>query len=518
MNVNTASTRIRLIETSTQGLPFLLFVLGMLVLIVSQQSLNTSTFQVFLDYNDDGIILEEIHGKHYSENAVDINGKNCDDDNLGKNDCEKDVVESLEIISQFHENDKNSIFTSQQETVNQDTNITINVSNENTNTITKNSTTPKPLLILHVGVMKTGTTYIQLELLRKKRWNRIYKKLLLDGYEVITQEYAPQTFEKVIKDCLQVNEKDSKKKRNHQLWQDLIDLYKDAHTWNQKENIIQSLETFSMIPKPFNDYTKHLMTSLKDEYEVKIVVFYRRLHEWIVSMYAQYRKPFMYRTRSIDGWRQDYGSINEVKLLPDWLESMLQNNQFHYTTPTQVEYQNLFGEENVQVLDYHANHGLEVEFICNGIPNSNEACREAKKIAQEHKDDPEKVNMRNTREMYLLDHDLLVSEAYRNKLIEIGRHNATIVLEEKMNAMNIAMQDLPRKCLSTTRQLWLDELSHSTETSFASQPFSDSEFEDYIAKYQSKLCSVDAAKALQNDTWIDLFSTCEFQIKGCARE
>ena len=517
MNVGTASTGKRYPAKSTQGLPFLLFVLGILVLIVSQQSLNMYNFQVFNVNDDDGIMLEEIHGNNYSRNSVDFDGRNCDDDR-GENDCEKDAVESLQMISQSNGNDENSIFTSQKGNVNQDENNTINVSNEITNTTSKKPTTPKPLLILHVGVMKTGTTYIQLELLRKKRWNRIYKKLLLDGYEVITQEYAPHTFEKVINDCLQINEKDTKKKGNDRLWQDLMDLYRDAHTWNQKKNIIQSLETFSMIPKPFKDRTKQLMTSLKETYQVKIIVFYRRLHEWIVSMYAQYRKPFMYRTRSIDGWRQDYGSIDEVQLLPDWLESILQNNQFHYTTPTQVEYQNLFGEENIQVLDYHANHGLEVEFICNGIPSSNEACEEAKKIAQEHIDDPEKVNMRNTREMYLLDHDLLVSEAYRNKLIDIGRHNATIVLEEKMDAMNMKMQELPRKCLSMTRQLWLDELSHSAETSFASQPFSDSEFEDYVAKYQSKLCSVNAVKVLQNDTWIDLFSTCEFQVKGCARE
>ncbi len=371
----------------------------------------------------------------------------------------------------------------------------------------------KPKLILHIGVMKTGTTYIQLELLRKKRWNRVYKKLLLDGYEVITQEYAPRVFERVIDECLLKGDD-----CNYKLWQDLLDMYKSAKEWNGKDNILQCLETFSMIPKPFNNYTRELFHSLGDSYDVRIVVFYRRLYEWIASLYTQYRKPFMFRTRDMDNpWKQDYDNVDDIKLISDWLEDILDSNSFHYITSNKNEFEDIFGPEKVSVLDYHAHEsdGIEVEFICKGVPNATQACKEAKIIVEEQKDDPSKVVRRNTGEKYLLDHDLLIIEAFREKLLTGGRHNATLVLQHKLEEMNMSITELPKKCVSPERQLWLRQTAEFAETRYSSKPLSRAQLETLFLEYKEKLCSIDAKSVLANMTWRNLFASCEFQKNGC---
>ena len=379
--------------------------------------------------------------------------------------------------------------------------------------------TPKPILVLHVGIMKTASTYIQLDLLRKKRWNRVYKKLLLDDYEVITEEYKPNTFEMVIKHCLLLNEK----KCDHKLWGNLVHLYAAAREWNGKRHLLQSLESFSIIPKPFNDWTKTLLRSLSDNYDVRIVVFYRRLHEWIISLYTQYRKQYIYRARDRDNpWIQHYNNIDEIKTLPEWLEDLLKtNSSFHYTTTTTEEFENIFGKEKVTVLDYHAHDrgGIETEFICRGIPNATHACEEAKLIVKEHKENPEKVVKVNSGHQYLLDHDLLIVEAFRQNLLTGPRHNATIVLDKKLKDMNMTISQLPKTCLSTERLKWLRNLADSSEMKYSSLPMSREELNDYAERYETKImCSIDAPRVLQNNTWRKIFSSCEFQSDRCREE
>jgi hypothetical protein len=363
--------------------------------------------------------------------------------------------------------------------------------------------------------MKTGTTYIQLELLRKKRWNRIYKKLLLDDYEVITQEYDPRVFETVIKECLNKGDEDGG--CNYQLWQDLTDLYSSAKTWNGKRHILQSLETFSLIPKPFNDFTKQLFHSLTENYNVRIVVFYRRLYEWILSMYSQYRKHYIVRTRALDDpWKQDYQDIDNIKTLPEWLEDIVQQNAFHYTTFTYDEFGKIFGEEKVTILDYHTHEKgeLEIEFFCRGIPNATNGCNEATLIAQEQKDDPNKIVRRNSQK-YLLDHDLLIIEAHRQNLVTQGRYNATLILDKKLQRMNMPITQLPRTCVSSTRQEWLQKIAENADTRFSSSPLESEAFRNHANIFVNKMCSVDAPAVLENNTWRELFSSCDFQIEGC---
>jgi len=391
-------------------------------------------------------------------------------------------------------------------------------SNVPSNNTSSSSLLPKPRLILHVGIMKTGTTSIQLELLRKKRWNRVYKKLLLDKYEVITTEYAPRKFENVITNCFEKGEEGC----DYELWQELIDLYDKARNWNNEtEHIVQVLETFSLIPKPFNDYTKHLFHSLNDKYDVRIVVFYRRLYEWIPSLYTQYRKPFMYRPRVSDyPWRDDYPKVDEVKLMPEWLEHIVQSNAFHYTTSTKDEFEKIFGPDKITVLDYHSHekHGLALEFVCNGIPDATHACEETKLIAQEDKDKLNKdktLVRRNTGDQFLLDHDLLIIEANREKLLTSDRHNATLLLEDKLQEMNMTISELPRICLSSERREWLQNLAEVAETSFSSEPLSKEDMRNKFSRYQDKLCSIDAPTVLKNSSWRKIFTSCEFQKEGC---
>lgn len=458
--------------SSIQCLPLLLIIFGSIILIFSHQTLNNNSFLLGLsdEDGDDGIHMEV-------------------------NDHRR--IDGISLV-------------------NNHTNPEVETVTEEDKKVSRNHTEiSKPLLVLHVGIMKTGTTYIQLDLLRKKRWNRVYKKLQLDGYEVITAEYPPVKFETIIKECLH----EEKESGDCEPWQELIDMYTDAHTWNQKKNIIQVLESFSIIQKPFNDYTKKLLVSLKEKYDVRIVVFYRRVHEWLDSLYTQYRKPFMCRAGGVEDWRYDWRNIDEVKLLPDWLESLIESNQLHYTLPTVLEFEKLFGEEHVKVLDYHADHGLEVEFICNGIPNATEACKEAKLIAQEHRDNPDKVKRQNTGRLHahLIDHDFLVSEAYRRKFLNQKRHTATLILEKKLKEMNMTIHQFPKKCLSQGQLNWLNELGQVTETSYSSKPFTVDEYASYATKYANRLCSIDSKKVLEDKAWVDIFRSCEFKLHGCKK-
>ena len=221
----------------------------------------------------------------------------------------------------------------------------------------------------------------------------------------------------------------------------------------------------------------------------------------------------MYRTRDIDNpWKQDYKNVDEIKTLPEWLEDTIQSN-FHYTISTHDEFADLFGQDKVTVLDYHA--GLETEFVCKGIPNAENACKEAKLIEKENKDNPEKIVKRNTGNQYLLDHDLLIIEAHRQKLVTGGRHNATILLEQKLKEMNMSIEHSPRLCISSERQKWLRNLAELGESSYSSQPLEKEELEDYFHNQEYKMCSINATATLMNDNWRKILSSCEFQKNGC---
>jgi len=376
--------------------------------------------------------------------------------------------------------------------------------------------TKKSKLFLHVGVMKTASTFVQLEVLKKQ--NRIYKKLLEDGYEVITEEYPPRKFDRVIHECLS-KEDDC----DYTLWNELTDLYISAKEWNHKDKLLQSLESFSLMPN--NKITKELLYSLKDKYDVKIIIFYRRFHEWIASLYTQYRKHFMYRPRARGNqqWKQDYQPINKVKSFTQWLEDIVSPenvevglNGFNYTTTVRDVFVNIFGAENVNVLDFHSKHGLEVEFICNALPDANIACKEAKIIAHEKKNESEGDIRRNVGENFLLDHDFLVMEAYRQGLVRIGRHNATLLLQEKLEQMNISIIELPRECLSPERERWLMDVSLFAHRKYSTSSLSDDDLKQHFLSHRHEmLCKIDTQATLQNSTWRNLFSSCKFQKSSC---
>jgi hypothetical protein len=291
------------------------------------------------------------------------------------------------------------------------------------------SKSKKPTLILHVGPMKSGTTFIQMNLLGNKR---VQKILLQDNVTLIEFNYIK--FGQLKDQCLSRVDENQEECEDDALWKDFLRLLDDAY--HPGTTVIHSTETYSTIPD--NKFTINLLRSLQEKWNVKVLVFHRRPSGWFPSMYHQKRKSMMYMSRS--GRYKGYPNPNAESMLtfPKFLEEQELHNWDSWSTAEL--FQRIFGEANVRILNFHASN-LAVEFLCEGI-DAPTACAWAQNNT---------FQSNNANNFLLFDEDLLVMEAHRQGLFQpakhfVDRHEATLRIKPYLD--DDARTHLPMVCLS----------------------------------------------------------------------
>lgn len=357
----------------------------------------------------------------------------------------------------------------------------------------------KPKLILHVGPFKTASTAIQ-SILK----NKVVRSALLEDKYVVV-DFAYRKFQRLLKACFLKPSKES----DCSLWHSLINLFDIAYGANN--SVILSVETLSRLP--INNMTISLWKHLLNQWDVDVILFHRPFDQWVRSLYVQNRKGFMYKS-SQGKWVQNFSKGDRERSFPDWFQAHRNSNfeAMRDTIATKAYYDNIFGSSRVHVLDMLAPHGIEIEFLCNNIIRALHGCEAVRK----GKVKPRIMN-KSAFIISKLDTDLIISEAYRQKLVDLGSQRAVSreKLDNKLVEWNMTSTDLPKACVSQEQEKWLWNRTVFSHKMFSFNRITEEKLHDEFSINRKKFCSVDVHAVLQNSTWREYLSSCEFKNVGC---
>lgn len=407
-----------------------------------------------------------------------------------------------------------------------------------------NETISKPRLVLHIGPRKTGTTTIQRGVLAPK--NGLREHLLQDNYEVIDFGYI--TYRVILQQCLELPPDEC----DMSLWDELIGKYQKAY--DNGYHAIHSVEMMSKVPK--TPFVKSLFQNLTTTWDVQVVIVYRPLDQWFPSMYAQQRKTFeMYKSQGgvWRNWPMKRDLPNLAGSFPHWMESIWNDNDLATIgdpLASQKWWTDVYGSSRVTILDMinPEEEELEVEFVCHGLVDASNACTEARERGEKRRK-KDKVVVKNKSDFLMLDHDLLLTAAYERNILPsskrnvekvtreklekrlkkailkdssanstwpiqrgaiIPRHDATMLLEAKLQQLNQTISDMPKVCLSPSMQ---DKLTHRTWLAEQEMDIQPQRTKDQILidiNANAKLCSIDVDTVLEQDEWLAFFASPDF--------
>lgn len=265
--------------------------------------------------------------------------------------------------------------------------ITKTTSNRKTNSTSMG----KPLLVLHVGPRKTGTTTIQMSLGFDDSIKRTMRQ---DNFTIVNFNYLK--FKALIKSCFDRKDECDEKRGG---WNHLKMLYRIA---TRSTNAIHSVENYSTIPS--DPYTIERIRSLQELYIIRVIIVYRPAHEWLISAYAQYEKWLLYNTRMQvwadwnDKQKRPRSSFTEYfdQFFPDHITDSLHTYDL---------FSKIFGSDAISVMSMPPGNALKEEFFCRALQN--EAPKTCSAVVAENKKSPEESN-HNPSSHFLFEEDRLI--------------------------------------------------------------------------------------------------------------
>jgi len=356
----------------------------------------------------------------------------------------------------------------------------------------------KPHLFLHVGPQKTGSSTFQSS---------------LDKLSSLTHELKDDNF------------------HYRHVMPETGDFDCEIGQWGGFHNCKVSEQLKSIIAKARDEGKNLLLTDENldknfviglrdaiddDDWDVTVVVMYRRIHEWLLSWYNQINKTTNIDSKG-DVLFNDEGIPyrTEHKHWPDhdgirvpdfstWYKKYTQ-----YWKPTElvnmhrsIEYYNLYSKlfENVLLYNMHQKGDLVTDFICNIIGATN-ACERYKNNG---------VYKEEVNSSVHLDHDIVAVHAY-----DQGHVDKTLTRKEVTEAVTTYILEsgkiIPRKCDSEVIDQIRNWLIDSEKVMLGDHNYSEDEllqiYESYITK--GKLCDVDKKAILLDQDWLHFFHSLE---------
>jgi len=357
----------------------------------------------------------------------------------------------------------------------------------------------KPKLILHVGPRKTASTTIQHFIFWWPDDSAVANELNEDNFKRINYDWADAHL--LVQECIlklprgcDMNE-----------WHRFTSIFDEAYT--NKQHVALSNEAFSLI-RPTED-AKALLLTLTERWDVRVIIAYRSLGTWYPSMYNEERVQTFHRKKKNSFW--DFSDGDKVSKpcnlsFAEYFTDNWKHNSLGDPLDTLETYQYIFGKDKVKTIMTKRPDEVDItqQFICDSL-EAKLACAKVKitKI-------PYRQNMAKR---FLVDHDLLVHGAHRNKILGTNckRHTVTLQLEDHLNELNMTLSDLPQVCISAQHFDELKKRAWIAETKMSPFPSSWEDFDESFTKLkkESTLCSVDVNKVLSNQKWVDFFKGCD---------
>jgi hypothetical protein len=255
-----------------------------------------------------------------------------------------------------------------------------------------------------------------------------------------------------------------------------------------------------------------------DDWNVTVIVMYRRIHEWLLSWYNQINKTtnidskgdvlfndegVPYRTEH-KHW-PDHGGIR-VPNFSTWYKEYTR-----YWKPTElvdmhrsIQFYNLYNESfknDVRLYNMHNEGDLVTDFICNIIGATN-ACKK-------YQNNLEVYEIKENNSSIDLDHDIVAVHAY-----EQGHIDKTLTRTGVSEAVTTYIKEsgkiIPRKCEPEVTDQIRNWLVDSEKVMSGDQNWSKIKEDELLQVYESyttkgKLCDVDKDAILLDQDWLHFF-------------
>ncbi|KAG7338714.1 hypothetical protein IV203_037316 [Nitzschia inconspicua] len=354
----------------------------------------------------------------------------------------------------------------------------------------------RPSLTLHVGPQKTGSTTLQ------QAWAS--PKELGDFLQQDHFSYAKITPEKGMFEC-QVES--GKAYSSCQTTQELHGMLTKAREKGQ--HVLLSDENLD------ETYARSLRAAIKDsEFNTKVVVVYRRIHEWLFSWYNQINKSTNLDANGnylVDEnghiYREEHKYFPEeggrtIPSFGDWYRKFtgkwnssdlaLNHPSIHFVNV----YKPLF--RRVEIFNMHQNGDFVTNFMCQMIPEAKQSC-----IALKTGTDVAVENV-----SVKLDYDIIAVAAYEAGIVrkDITR---TILRAAVSFFVEKTGKPIPRTCdegiLQEIKNWLLDSERIVFEDNWDSE--NESNLENIFDEYRNTglLCDIDVDRVIGDEEWIRFF-------------
>lgn len=392
----------------------------------------------------------------------------------------------------------------------------------------KNKSSNKPYFILHVGPPKTATTSLQTD------FTKFNATLAQDRYYYAGRYYNPAWNAKLNK--MVPNRKQSR------LGDIIKDMFKPAVCGTKRQvkdlkvcvekdlqgelsrirseienlqGVLISDEGYSGTFKSSETYAA-LHDALADEWEVQIVFGYRRFFEWLPSdMFQRYR---MDKIKGEMNWKNHWpskdGPGQAVTLLFPWYYKQYQE-MGHEFIDTMID---KVGDScSIRILNLHRTQGnsLRTKFLCDILPNANNACAESKKFdKQPNLYESNYIN--DARDVIHVHYDMLITGAAALGAIDTNRFNRKELRTALRDYVEGELKTSPTeefvlKCPDSSlldeflaMSLKLERKILGVERARKFEADSRAAFEEAIEKHL--FCEVDVESTLAKKTWKSYFA------------
>lgn len=390
---------------------------------------------------------------------------------------------------------------------------------------TSNNKLYKPLFVIHIGPVKTGTTTLQCAL------QSLSQDLLsLDKFVVAeTESCRPDTpstlsnltytkggvatYDNVLlgkafaPGCL--GQWSQNVTGMPACWIDSYERFARQHA-QQNHSIIISNEILSQVTSKVPvEFVYDLVESLHD-FQVKIVVTYRPWFEWVASLQDQTTKGFLEKYRDWPG----HGNTRARKLesLQHYIGRQLSNRRRQHLPAQSFPFVDdaiqIFQNDSriqLEILDIREKGDLITNFVCEALSGATNTCNKLKSGNSKHHDDKNKAENRQW-------YDMLAVEAYEKGLVSSRSrlHVFKRIRDFQETRLNKSSTDFAKACPSETflKRIWRETLRRQKNIR-PKQQHGHIQRKLRItfdkAVQSEKFCTINATAVLEDQQWINFF-------------
>jgi len=362
----------------------------------------------------------------------------------------------------------------------------------------------KPTFVIHVGPPKTGTTTIQ------TNFHDMDEVLKADNYEYRGRASGKRAGPalKVLLDPKQCYEEAMRNQQEFSAspcWRGAINVINE---WRKiKKNIFFSDESIAYAHPKGDDAMFYaaiaaLKEALADDWNVFVLIGYRRYAEWMLSSVKQIHSRNC-ASSNIAKWENGFCGA-PWGMVKNWMKRTTRvAGNFNYLSTEIVKWNETFP---IKILNTHSPGGLLEELVCNILPNAPHTCEYVRK-APEHKD-------ANVRSLARSAYSNIAFAAYEKGLVppNASRSELMLQLEDYFAERDLSFRHLPHKyCPSQDEAEALLNTSLALEREWMPEwyasPHGEGEHRETFWRlvHDKEFCTVDVDAVTANRTnWKDM--------------